>query len=210
MKKNTLRPALLALTLLLSALLCAACSSQDAPASAAQTAYDEIIAEYQDLYASVQSLGSLDYYEWLENYSDSYRQDYPNVSGGYLDFCSAQDHFYTGYADLDNSEGDELILAIASQPGQVPRPIALYYYDGTAAQQVDLFYADLLADGIIVERGNGGFSHEIHRLDQGVLTEITVPDLPLNTPTEQMDYASHGGHLANSLTWSPLPEKEAS
>lgn len=197
---------------LLLTIFCAACGTapEEEAGSAADNqttaAYERVLADYRSLYATGQTLGEIDYNDWLENYLDSSIAAHPLVSASYLEFYNTEDSYYYAFHDIDGNGVQELILSASSQPGEAPRPIALYLFDGTEAVMEDLVYHVLLGDGTVLETGNGYVSGNVREIsDDGyTLEEVVDSDIPHGVSIDTLNLSAHGGFLADSLSWTLL------
>lgn len=147
--------------------------------------------------------------EWINGYV-RYSYEYANLSSlyDYHLFSDFKDPYFMARHDLDGNGTEELFIGHGTDPSNA-YIVGIYGYDGWKAVNIQDTYAyEVLADGTVLEVGNGYIAGKAYRIGpDGYTLEETSLNIQSDGMLSDADLAPYGGKLR--LNWEPLSESSA-
>ena len=161
-------------------------------------------AVYETLLEDYRSACAVSHEEWQNNMA-AYQELYSNLDADILlsyHFFGVGELFFA-YHDIDGNGTCELFLGIGADAASA-YPYAAYASNGSEAVQICSVLSTVLADGTILESGNGGGIARVLQLgsDGFTLVEKTNTDIASGSMLFDLDLSSHGGSII--LNWEEL------
>ena len=161
-------------------------------------------AVYETLLEDYRSACSVNHEDWQANIS-AYQETYSNLDAdvllGYHFFGLGK--LFFAYHDIDGNGICELFIGIGTDAAST-YPYAAYASNGSEAVQICSVLSTVLADGTILESGNGGGIARVLQIasDGFTLVEKTDTDIANGAMLFELDLSSYGGSIA--LNWEEL------
>ena len=161
-------------------------------------------AVYETLLEDYRSACAVSHEEWQNNMA-AYQELYSNLDADILlsyHFFGVGELFFA-YHDIDGNGTCELFLGIGADAASA-YPYAAYASNGSEAVQICSVLSTVLADGTILESGNGGGIARVLQIgsDGFTLVEKTNTDIASGSMLFDLDLSSHGGSII--LNWEEL------
>ena len=161
-------------------------------------------AVYETLLEDYRSACAVSHEEW-QNDMAAYQELYSALDADILlsyHFFGVGELFFA-YHDIDGNGTCELFLGIGTDAASA-YPYAAYATDGSKAVQICSVLSTVLADGTILQSGNGGGIAQILQIgsDGFTLVEKTNTDIAIGSMLFDLDLSAHGGNI--SLNWESL------
>ena len=163
----------------------------------AESAYEVLLEEYR-------AACPVDHEEWQNNMT-AYGELYSNLDNEIL----LSYHFFgvgkvfVAYHDIDGNGTSELFVGVGADAATA-YPYAAYAFDGRETVQICSVLSEVLADGTILECGNGGGIVRILQIssDGFTLEDKTDTDIVQGSLVFDQDFSRHGGNVI--LMWEEL------
>jgi hypothetical protein len=161
-------------------------------------------AVYETLLEDYRSACSVNHEDWQTNIS-AYQETYSNLDAdillGYHFFGLGK--LFFAYHDIDGNGICELFVGIGTDAASA-YPYAAYASNGSETVQICSVLSTVLADGTILESGNGGGIARVLQIasDGFTLVEKTNTDIAIGSMLFDLDLSAHGGNI--SLNWESL------
>ena len=165
--------------------------------SSAESAYASLLEDYR-------AACSVDHEQWQNNmsaYEAAYRHLDADILLSYHLF--GMDKLFVAYHDIDGNGTAELFIGMGTDAANA-YPYAAYATNGSETVKICSVLSTVLADGTILESGNGGGIERVLQIgsDGFTLEEKTDTDIMQGSVVFDLDLSSHGGNVI--LNWEYL------